>query len=113
MRLQDSNKRFLQVMDGKHLQHAMKQGKNWWQDRLKHHFGFDVWKLPVCENCEGYALWNKDEVHGQVGVCMGCGHITKKPITVEEYYEKGYHIDRTGKGRSEPIILDRQKIKKG
>ncbi len=113
MRIDESNKKFLQTMNGKHMQHALSRGKNWWRERLKHQFGFDVWKLPVCGGCEGYALWKKDETHGAVGACMACGHITKNPITVEQYYEQGHHIDRTGMGRSEPIILDRQKIKRG
>ena len=113
MHLQDSNQRFLQAMDGKHLQHVLKQGKYWWRERLKHHFGYDVWKLPVCNNCEGYALWHKDEKGNAVGTCTGCGHITKNPITVEQYYEQGHHIDRTGYGRGEPVVLERQKVKKG
>lgn len=74
-----------------------------WRDRLHVHFGFDVWKLPVCGKCEGYALWDK----GYTAVCVHCGHRTHKPITVQEYYEQGYHIDRTIQ-KDAPFIIDRQ-----
>jgi hypothetical protein len=90
----------------KHFKHAMSRNKNWWRKRLQRHFGFDVWKLPVCERCEGWALWHQE--NGQkVGACM-CGHITRNPITVEEFYERGYHIDKTGYGRDAPLIVERQ-----
>jgi len=97
-------------MQGKHLNHALSINKKWWRERLKHYFGFDVWKLPVCERCEGYALWHKDRDGNRVGACQ-CGHITKNPITVEEYYSKGYHVDRTALGRDEGLVVDRQIVK--
>lgn len=108
-RLAESNARFMRMMEGKHLQHALGANKHWWRKRLKDYFGFDVWKLPVCERCEGYALWHK-EGDNPVGVCR-CGHITKNPLTVEQYYEQGHHIDRTGLGRDMPVVVDRELVK--
>lgn len=106
--LAESNARFIRTMKGKHLQHALNGNKRWWRKRLKDYFGFDVWKLPVCERCEGYALWHK-EGDNPVGACL-CGHITKNPITVEQYYEQGHHIDKTGLGRNMPVLVDRELI---
>ncbi len=73
-----------------------------WRDRLKIGFGFDVWKLPVCEKCEGWALWDE----GGRGTCTKCGHTTKNPITVERYYENDYNVDRTV-NRDAPRFADR------
>lgn len=102
MRIGESNARFGQMMKNNiHYQHAVKQIR----DTLTIQFGFDVWKLPVCEKCEGYALWHQQEGR-KVGACK-CGHITKNPITVQEYYEKGYAIDKTGFGRDTPVVVDR------
>jgi hypothetical protein len=92
------------MSDNTHAAHAMGVNKNFWRDRLKHEFGFDVWQLPVCERCEGYALWGKDAV----GICK-CGTITKNPITVEQYYEQGHHVDRTVHSDT-PLIMDRKII---
>ena len=106
MNINQSNAKFKQTMsDNKHVQHAMKANKNFWRERLKLQFGFDVWQLPVCERCEGYALWHKEDGNA-VGLCR-CGHTTKNPITVEQYYEQGHHTDRTVHG-DVPVVLDRQ-----
>ena len=108
MNISQNNAKFKQVMgDNKHVQHAMKSNKSWWRDRLKMQFGFDIWQLPVCERCEGYALWHK-EGGNPVGLCR-CGHTTKNPITVEQYYEKGHHVDRTMHGDA-PVVIDRQLV---
>ena len=105
MNMNQSNERFKLMMQGnKHTQHSMQANKAFWRDRLKHEFGFDVWQLPVCRSCEGYALWGKDAV----GICK-CGTITKDPITVEQYYENGYHIDRSIHANT-PVIQDRKII---
>lgn len=107
MLIQNSNARTIaELKDVSHFKHVMEKNKGFWRHRLRQQFGFDVWKLPVCEKCEGWALWHKDGEKG-VGACR-CGHITKNPITVEEYYTQGYHIDRTGMGRDQPVILDRK-----
>jgi hypothetical protein len=84
----------------------MESNKKWWRDRLRMQFGFDIWRLPVCERCEGYALWNKDSEGNAVGTCQ-CGYTTKNPITVEEYYTKGHHVDRTIHNDA-PVFVDRQ-----
>lgn len=107
MNIDQGNARFKQVMQGnKHTQHAMKANKNWWRERLKLQFGFDVWQLPVCERCEGYALWHKDAEGNAVGACR-CGHTTKNPITVQKYYEQGHHVDRSVHSDA-PVFIDRQ-----
>lgn len=107
MDINQSNARFKRTMkSNKHTQHAMGINKQWWRDRLTAQFGFDIWQLPVCERCEGYALWHKDSEGNPVGYCR-CGHITKKPITVEKYYESGHHIDRSIHHEA-PVVVDRQ-----
>lgn len=103
-----SNARFLNMMqNNSHAQHALKgkhvAGINW-RERLRLQFGFDVWKLPVCMGCEGWAMWDKDKT----AQCPACGKTTKNPITVQEYYEQGFDIDRTALGRDKPYIIDRQ-----
>lgn len=104
MRIAESNTRFGNMMHNTaHYKHAIQKIRN----TLTIQNGFDVWKLPVCERCEGYALWHNQDGKG-VGACMCCGHITKNPITVQEYYEKGYAIDKTGLGRDQPLIIDRE-----
>lgn len=105
--IQQSNARtFAMLNSTKHFKHTMKANKSWWRSRLRDTFGFDVWKLPVCERCEGWALWHHVDGQG-VGACR-CGHTTRNPITVEDFYTKGYHVDRTGLGRDAPLIVDRQ-----
>lgn len=111
MRIEESNQRFINMMSGvKHGQHLL-GGKHIagisWRERLQGQFGFDVWKMPVCKTCEGYALWDKP-VNGKTKAICSKGHITYNPITVQEYYEKGYHIDKTGLGRDAPMIVDRE-----
>jgi len=108
--INESNTRTLSMLkDTKHFNHAMGKNKHWWRQRLQQQFGFDVWKLPVCEKCEGWALWHKENGQG-VAACQ-CGHITKNPITVEEYYTQGHHADRTGLARDTPLILDRNLVR--
>ena len=107
MNIHDSNMRFLNVMkDNKHTKSATEK---FWRDRLSMQFGFDVWKLPVCRSCEGFAFWHKDEQGNAVGYCQ-CGTITKDPITVEQYYEQGHHVDRTLHADA-PFIIDRKQAK--
>ena len=107
MNVNQSNARFRQTMQtNKHTQHAMSANKKWWRDRLTAQFGFDIWQLPVCERCEGYALWHKDSEGNAVGSCK-CGHTTKSPITVEKYYEQGLHVDKTIH-HDAPVVVDRQ-----
>lgn len=109
-----SNTRFLNMMQSNsHAQHALK-GKHLfgnWKERLKHQFGFDVWKLPVCMGCEGWALWDKDDQGNGIAQCPSCGKTTKNPITVQEYYEQGFHVDRTALGKDKPHIIDREYTK--
>jgi hypothetical protein len=62
-----------------------------WRPRLLAEFHFDVWKLPVCERCEGWGLWDGRDK----GVCHKCGHTSYNPLTVEQFYEQGLHVDRT------------------
>jgi hypothetical protein len=106
MNIGESNTRtMMSLKDMKHFQHAMSRNGNWWRERLRSQFGFDVWKLPVCERCEGWALWHK-EGDQPVGACQ-CGHITKNPMTVEQFYTEGHHVDRTV-NRDKTMILDRK-----
>lgn len=89
MNLLESNARAVNVLKDDKLFSSNVERQ--WRPRLMAQFHFDVWKLPVCERCEGWALW-----HGRGKCsCPKCGHTTKNPITVEQFYEKGYHIDRT------------------
>jgi len=106
VRIAESNIRFGRMMqDMTHYKHAIQNIRN----TLTIEKGYDVWKLPVCEKCEGYALWHNDG--GQkVGSCFKCGHTTRNPITVQEYYERGYAVDQTGLGRDQPLIVDREII---
>lgn len=113
MRIVESNQQtFRQLQGMKHFNHAVK-GNKFWRRRLRsdlqEYFGFDVWRLPVCKGCEGWALWHKDTEGNPVGACMHCGHITKDPITVQEYYEQDHHIDRTIQ-KDAPYVVDRQVV---
>lgn len=88
MDIQQSNQRAAQVLkDDKLFRSRFMQ---FWQMRLQQEFGFDVWKLPVCERCEGWALWDQGKA-----TCPTCHHTTANPITVEKYYECQYNIDRS------------------
>lgn len=62
--------------------------------------GVNMLKQPVCGRCEGVGTWGdftSRVTNGEpVGYCDACGHVTKNPITVEQYlreYIKG--IDST------------------
>jgi hypothetical protein len=99
-----------EVKHGKHLLNGKHLSGISWRERLAEQFGFDVWKMPVCKTCEGYALWDQP-VNGRLKAVCSKGHITYDPITVQEYYEKGYHVDRTGLGKDAPMIVERQLVK--
>jgi len=104
--IQQSNlKAWERLKDIKHFKHAM--SSNPVRRLLYDRFGFDVWKLPICERCEGYAFWDK----GGVGTCPKCGHTTKKPLTVQQFYEEGHHVDRRVQ-RDAPFIVDREVVTK-
>jgi len=50
--------------------------------------GVDILKQPVCGRCEGVGTWgdfSRTVTDGKVGYCDACGHVTKNPITVEQY----------------------------
>lgn len=64
-------------------------------------------KLPVCEHCEGMAYWDK----GGKAVCPTCGKTTYSPITLSEYYVKGYDLDGTGMARGvKDVILEARQL---
>ena len=89
MNILESNERATWVLQNDKL--FKSNVEKFWRPRLMQEFHFDVWKLPVCGRCEGWALW-----HGKGRcTCHQCGHTTINPISVEEFYEKGYHVDRT------------------
>ena len=54
--------------------------------------GIDILAQPVCERCEGVGTWgslDKQILAGEkVGYCDACGHVTKNPITVEQYLDE-------------------------
>jgi len=110
MRTAESNKHFANMFrETTHFKHVVRP-KGFWRNRLKRYFGYDVWKQPVCEGCEGWALWHEDAEGNTVGVCLDCGHTTRDPITVEEYYENDYHVDRILRP-SAPYVVGRRIVR--
>lgn len=90
MRIKESNLKAIEVLkEQKHFHHGIRSSPI--RALLFGRFGFDVWKMPVCEKCEGYAFWHL----GGTASCPKCGHITPNPLTVEQFYEEGHHVDRT------------------
>lgn len=55
--------------------------------------GIDIMKQPICERCEMPATWGTfDQTQGEVACTCACGHVTKNPMTFEQYaleYLKG------------------------
>lgn len=75
--------------DQKHFRHVLTQ------DDIVRMTGvekrYPISKLPVCSHCERLAMWG---ING-IAVCTKCGTTTLKPITLAEYYIKGYDLDIT------------------
>lgn len=91
------------MMAEKHLLHAMKN------KRMKVFLtfgGYDIWEMPICGKCEKIAWWDK----GGKAVCSDpkCGHVTDNPITFGQFYEMGYHTDRSVHPNA-PYYVDREK----
>jgi len=69
-------------------------------------------KLPVCNGCEGLALWHRDEFDNVVGVCTKCHTVSKNPVTYSEYLLEGYDVDSSGKTFRELSELGKTKLAK-
>lgn len=54
--------------------------------------GIDILQQPVCGRCEGVGTWGSFDTQvttgERVGYCDACGHVTKNPITVEQYLDE-------------------------
>ena len=86
-------------------------GELHWRTNFRHRWlrslanRFDVWRLPMCGKCEQIARWH----HEGTAFCISCGHTTPNPITVQQYYEQGFHVDRTVNPDA-PVFIDREKV---
>jgi hypothetical protein len=99
-----TNPRLINAMSPeKHLLHAMANKR---MRVFLTYGGYDIWEMPICGKCEKIAWWDK----GGKAVCSDpkCGHVTEKPITFGQFYEMGYHTDRSVH-RDAPFYVDRQK----
>lgn len=84
------------MSDQKHLKHVLTQEDIARMTMIEGRY--PISKLPVCSHCEGLAMWGK----GMIGVCTKCGTTTLNPITLSEYYLKGYDLDGvTGEDRAQ------------
>lgn len=66
---------------------------------------YPVSRRPVCEHCESVGWWRK----GKACFCPTCGTITKHPITLSEYYIKGYDLDGSRSGLSKEVKITKIK----
>ncbi len=95
-RLEQNDFLFKVMHDQKHMKHILTQ-----KDIKQMAFveaRYPVAKLPVCSHCERLAMWGTNGI----AVCTHCGTTTLKPITLAEYYVKGYDLDgATGEDKAQ------------
>lgn len=101
---QQTNPTLINTMSAeKHLLHALANKR---MKIFMTYGGYDLWDMAICGKCEALAWWDR----GGKAVCSDskCGHVTENPITFGQFYEMGYHTDRTIHPNA-PYYIDRQK----
>lgn len=99
--------RLIRVMFGgtKHFRHVLTMDDLAKLNRLEERYPYS--RRPVCEHCESLAYWDK----GGEAFCPKCGTITHNPITLSEYYVKGYDLDGSAFARhKERDLRDREDV---
>lgn len=105
------NNKLLKIFnDNKHVKHILKNDDIKKMCFIEGRYPFT--KLPVCNNCEGLAMWHKDTFDNLIAYCTKCHTVSKNPMPYSEYLVDGYDIDSTGKAFRELSENEKTKLAK-